>query len=104
MLLLLYVVSRYAVAPYLLVAENTRKINATVKDSIRLTKGFRWEITKFKLSYIGWALSLILLLPALYVVPYYNAALAQMVKNIISAGNVKIEPKTNIMEFDNRKD
>ncbi len=82
-LLLLYITTRYILAFFLILEDNTRKVNAVVKDSIKFSRKYRWEITKFYLSYIGWALLCVALLPVLYVVPYFCSSLTILAKHII---------------------
>lgn len=83
--LYLFVTTKYMAAKYILVDDRDITPNAAVKRSIDITRGYRWELTKFQLSFIGWFALCILLIPALYVGPYYLASLAVMVKNICAS-------------------
>ncbi|HEX3026451.1 MAG TPA: DUF975 family protein [Clostridia bacterium] len=83
--LLIYVLTRYFLAVYLFVEDNTRKTNGVIKESIRISKGYRMEILKFTLSFIGWfflrQLSYGLL--SFYVDPYYYSSSVIFSKHLI---------------------
>lgn len=87
--LFLYIASRYFLASYLLVEDNTRKVTSCVRDSIRYTRGQRGEIFTFWLSFAGWFMLCALALPALYVVPYFNASSVIYAKFIIYSERMK---------------
>ncbi|CDZ23585.1 putative membrane protein [[Clostridium] cellulosi] len=82
-ILFLFVTSRYTLANYLIVEDSSRKVSDVVRDSIRYTKDYRWEITKFFLSYIGWAIACIAIVPILFVVPYFYSSFTVYSKHII---------------------
>lgn len=82
-LLFLYLASRYVLACFLMVEDNSRGVNEVVRDSIKYTRSYRWEITKFQLSYLGWAILCIAVIPLLYVVPYYTSSLSMLAKHMI---------------------
>jgi uncharacterized membrane protein len=82
-LLFLYLVTRYILAYFLMVEDNTRKVRDVMKESINYSKKYRWELTKFLMSYIGWALFCIAALPILFVVPYFCSSTAIFAKHII---------------------
>lgn len=88
-ILLIYIMSRYLLAYFLVVEDSTRSVRAAVRDSIALSRPYRWEITKFVLSYIGWFISCMALLPILYVAPYFLSALSVFSKHIIYSQRVK---------------
>ncbi|HEX2937494.1 MAG TPA: DUF975 family protein, partial [Ruminiclostridium sp.] len=115
MFLYIFATSKYILANYLVVEDTTVKTTKAVQNSIRISKGYRWELTKFVLSYAGWALgffaavffstvsglvigSVMMLLTAamvLYVIPYYYSALTLFVKHIIFASRqLEEQPKT----------
>lgn len=80
---------RYFAARYLLVEDSSRKTNDCVRTAARYSKGFRWEIIKFQLSFILWWLLCSLLFPLLYVMPYYNASAAVFARHIIFTQRAK---------------
>jgi uncharacterized membrane protein len=82
-LLLIFITSKYITAMFLIVEDNSRKVSEVIKDSIKYTRKFRWEITKFILSYTGWFITCIFLVPSLYVVPYFCSSLSVFEKHII---------------------
>lgn len=82
-LLFIYITSKYIAAYFLMVEDNSRKVSDVVRDSIKYSRNFKWEFTKFMLSYVGWAIVCIALFPLLYVVPYFNSSLSIFVKHII---------------------
>lgn len=84
-LLYIFITSRYIIAPFLMVEDNSRKVSAVVKDSIKYSRKYRWEFTKFILSFVGWAFVCIAVLPLLYVVPYFCSSLSIFSKHIIYA-------------------
>ncbi len=84
---LLWIISlRYFPACYLLVEDSRRRPNDCVRNAALCTKGFRFEIFKFQLSFIFWFLSCYLILPALYVMPYYYASSAVLARHIVFSG------------------
>ncbi|ADU28100.1 DUF975 family protein [Ethanoligenens harbinense] len=80
---------RYFPAVYLLVEDSGRKTNDCVRTAARYAKGFRWEIIKFQLSFILWWLLCVMVFPALYVMPYYNASSAVFARHIIFTKRAK---------------
>lgn len=65
---------RWFAAPYLLASG--KGIHRAFSLSVKATKGLYTEIIRFKLSYIGWALLSVLILPLLWSLPYYSTASA----------------------------
>jgi uncharacterized membrane protein len=98
-LLFLYITSKYIVAFFLIVEDNGRKVSSVIRDSIKYTSKFKWEITKFVLSYIGWAFTCIALLPVLFVVPYFCSSISIFAKHIIYSQRPK-ENKDDTIRFD----
>lgn len=95
---LLFRVGRYYLAPFLLSEDNSRPVNGCVKESLAITRSLRWQIFQFNLTFIGWflmllfgtvALSIFVILPAMYVVPYYLASWAVYAKYLIYSDRVK---------------
>jgi uncharacterized membrane protein len=82
-LLFLYIISRYILAYFFMTEDNTRKVRDVMKESIKYSRKYRWELTKFLLSYICWAIFCIAILPILFVVPYFCSSTAILAKHII---------------------
>jgi uncharacterized membrane protein len=76
-------VSRYMLAVFLLGESDDVTVGRAIRDSVRYTRGFRFSLMWFALSYIGWFLLCGLLFPALYVWPYYSAGIAMYALYII---------------------
>lgn len=83
LILFLFLTSRYTMASYLIVEDSSRKVSDVIRDSIKYTRDYRWEITKFYLSYIGWGLTCIAIIPIFYVVPYFYSSFTVYSKHII---------------------
>lgn len=98
-LLFIYITSKYIAAYYLMVEDNTRKVSEVVLDSIKYSRSYKWEITKFMLSYVGWAFTCIALFPLLYVVPYFCSSLTVFVKHIIYSQRPKAD-NSDTIRFD----
>jgi len=62
---------KYFLARYYVVEQNCNPWEA-LKKSRHASKGKRGEIFRFKLSFLPWMLLNIFVVPALYVLPYYN--------------------------------
>jgi uncharacterized membrane protein len=97
-LLFIYVTSKYIAAYFLMVEDNSRRVRDVIRDSIKYSRNFKWEITKFVLSYAGWALACIALFPILYVVPYFYSSLSIFVKHIIYSQRPK-ENNADTIQF-----
>lgn len=98
-LLFIYLTSKYIAAYFLMVEDNTRKVSEVVRDSIKYSRTYKWEITKFILSYIGWAITCIALFPLLYVVPYFCSSLTIFIKHIIYSQRSKLD-NADTIRFD----
>ncbi len=61
-----------------------RKVHESFKLSVRATKGMRVHIASFKVSFVGWWLLNLLVLPVLWFVPYYSVSSAIYAKYLIS--------------------
>ncbi|MDR3645539.1 MAG: hypothetical protein P4M02_10740 [Clostridia bacterium] len=105
-----YIFSRYFLAVFIFSEDSTRKVNECVKESVRISRKIRGEIFKFNLSFLGWfillflasyALDVLSILPALFVVPYFLASCAVFSKYLIFADRVKGKPDQtqDTMEF-----
>lgn len=77
-------VNRYALASYLLAESDEITVRKAIRDSVKFTKGFRFSLLWFELSYIGWFLLCVIAFPLLlYVMPYYNTAYAMYARYIV---------------------
>ncbi|GHU80561.1 hypothetical protein FACS1894191_6100 [Clostridia bacterium] len=76
-------VNRYALAAYIYFDDMAAGIGAAIKISVRYSKGSRASLFLFQLSFIGWWLLCLLILPALYVLPYYFTSFAMYARYII---------------------
>jgi uncharacterized membrane protein len=76
-------VSRYTLAVFLLGEGDDVTVGRAIRESVRYSKGFRFSLMWFELSYIGWFLLCGLFFPALYVWPYYSAGIAMYALYII---------------------
>lgn len=90
-ILFVFIISKYVIAYFLAVEDNTRRIRDMIHDSIIYSHGYRWELTKFILSYIGWFITCIAILPIIYVVPYFLSSTAILSKHIIYSQRAKIK-------------
>ena len=81
--LLSFVLCRYFLAPYLLISNNASSAKEALQKSKRLMKGRVSKAFFLQLSFFGWRRLYIFLLPALYIVPAYEAARAELAKNIL---------------------
>jgi uncharacterized membrane protein len=92
--LLLYISMRYFLAYFLLAEDSSRRVRAIVGDSVRYTKGQRWELMKFCLSFILWFVQIYFILPALFVLPYFFSSSAMYSKHLIYAQRAKERAQT----------
>jgi len=67
---------RYTLVFYYLAANEKMTARKAVKESIRATDGRCGELFRLRLSFFWWALLCVLILPAMFVVPYYQASVA----------------------------
>lgn len=75
---------RYLLAPYLIAQHPDWKIRRAIKQSARLMKGHKGSLLVFGLSFIGWWVLCLLILPVFFVVPYQSAAYALYARYLIS--------------------
>ena len=68
---LLIRLQRYFLAQYYLLDQET-SVRKAIRASIHASKGICDEIFAFKLSFLPWGIASILVLPLLYVSPYYS--------------------------------
>jgi uncharacterized membrane protein len=81
--LLCFISMKYFLAVFLMVEDSSRGVREIVKTSLRYTKGQRWELMKFCLTYLFWFIQLIFIFPALFVLPYFNSSSTVLAKHII---------------------
>lgn len=87
-------VCRYALTPYLIAEDAELTVRKAIKLSIKYTKGFRFSILWFGLSYIGWFLLMVFFFPVLYVVPYCSTGIAMYSRFIIEKNRNSISEAT----------
>lgn len=90
---------RWFAAPYYLAAG--KGIHKAFVLSAKAAKGLCPSIIRFKISYFGWALLSVLILPLLWTLPYYSTACAIYAKYLMERlehGNAGTEPHKNPLE------
>lgn len=75
-------VQKYFLAKYYLLDGKTT-VGDAIRSSVHATKGIRDEILLFKLSFIGWGVISVLLLPLLYFSAYYSMSSLLYVRFLI---------------------
>ncbi len=96
---------RWFAVPYYL-AEGTGVHKAFVL-SVKATKGFCPEIIRFKISYFGWGLLSVLILPLLWSLPYYSTANAIYAKYLMERfehNSANTAPAANPLEHQQNVD
>lgn len=83
------VVTRYTLAPYLLCSRYAKTVRQALRLSVHYTKGHRWEIVAFFLSFLPWLLLTPLVLPVLWIYPYMQMSTALFARYLIEAGSRK---------------
>jgi len=84
--LLLYCayMTKYFLAAYLLASDDNITVRAAIKQSIRLTSGYRFSLLWYGLSFIGWALLTLICLPLIfYTAPYIRTSFAMYAHYLI---------------------
>lgn len=74
---------RYFLASYILAEHPDQKASKCIKDSVQMMKGHKAKLFLFKLSFIGWELLCIFIIPVFYVLPYMNASYAMYARYLI---------------------
>lgn len=97
--LLLMVWAGYFLTPYIIVQYPESSIRSAIKISLALMKGHRIRLFLLYLSFIGWVLLCILILPLLYVVPYMNATCARFAHYILNENKERSHPLDQTIEF-----
>lgn len=80
---LLLTSARYFAASALFSKNPNMSIRTAIKESTALTEGQCLKIVLFKLSFLPWLPACLLILPAVYVLPYYRQACICLKLNII---------------------
>lgn len=73
----------YFLAPYLLVSDPTLSVNKAIRISTMMMRSRKVEAFWFVLSFFGWFLLCIFVLPLLYVFPFYANARAHYARHIV---------------------
>lgn len=81
---LLAVSLRYALAPYLLADRPDDGAGAAVRRSVQLMRGWKWELFKLELSFLGWVLLRWLLMAAAYGYTLWRSGLSQAIATLES--------------------
>lgn len=82
---------RWFLAPYYFaLGENVHRSFAL---SVRATKGLHTKLMRFSLSFFGWAVLSLLILPMLWCVPYYSAAKALYAEYLMEHFERSLEPE-----------
>lgn len=98
MVLYLALMGKYTLAPYLLCEEDTLPVGKAIRQSAKETKGFRFRLLGFQLTFIGWALLCVFVVPVLAVVPYIYAATTIYARYILE--RQRAAPPEPTREFD----
>ena len=77
---------RYFLAPYLLAEHPEQKAGQCIKNGVRMVKGHKAELFVFMLSFFGWALLCVLIVPIFYVLPYMHSSYAVYARYLIQLG------------------
>ena len=74
---------RYFLVYYLLADRPQTPLLRIMSTSVKMMKHHKWEAFSLKFSFIGWQLLAILVLPMLYVTPFYYASMAIYARYVI---------------------
>ncbi|MFV0402253.1 MAG: DUF975 family protein [Oscillospiraceae bacterium] len=76
--------NKYYLAAYLFVDDDAMTVSQAVKESIEYSKGYRFSLLWFSLSFIGWSILSAFAWPVMfYSMPYMNTAYAMYAQYII---------------------
>ncbi len=95
-------VLRYYMAGYILVNDNEISPTGAIKKSVKMTKGTKGSYFILLLSFIGWWLLCIFVLPVMYVLPYIEAArahYAHFVMQQYAKKNMPADGRTQIIVY-----
>lgn len=91
----------YAMIPYLLAEFPEMELQEAFAATKQLTKGHKWDLFVLELSFIGWFIlgAMCLGIGTWFVLPYYNAAMAQAYARICSLKTPPVPQGENVYEF-----
>lgn len=92
----IYIVLRLSFVTMIFADNESMGIFASIKESFSLTKGYVLKLFLFNLSFIGWILLCIFILPAFYVLPYFQLS---QVSFYYDLKKIKETTNTPISEF-----
>lgn len=84
----------YSMTPYILMEEPELSVQDALKKSMAMTKGHKWEMFVFDLSFLGWIILSCFtcgILMIFYVAPYYTIARAGIYDNLKAIENGSAE-------------
>lgn len=87
-------ICRYALTPYLIAGDSELTVRKAIKLSVNYTKGFRFSILWFGLSYIGWFFLSAFFFPILFAAPYYSTGMAMYSRYIIEKNRNSVPDET----------
>lgn len=90
--------NKYMLAAFLLVEDDDLGVRAAIAQSARYTKGYRFSLLLYQLSFIGWILLCVFFFPALYVVPYHRTAMTMYARYIIEKGRAQPPEPTRVFD------
>lgn len=76
---------RYALAPYLVIRQDSLTARQAIRESIRATRGFKTSYAWFQFSFIGWWLFSLFMLPLFYTIPYVWGGNALYARTLLEA-------------------
>lgn len=76
------VIQRYFLADYIFSTNPKITALTAIRQSKNLLDGHIYEIVRFKLSFIPWFISCLLIFPSFYFIPYYKASCSLVAKKI----------------------
>ena len=75
-----FITRRYFLAEYIFIAEPGAGLHGILKKSVRAMKGGKRILFSLQLSMLGWGILSVLLAPAIFTAPYYQASMAIFAK------------------------
>ena len=87
---------QYAAAAYLLAVDPSLSVRQSVRESRRRMAESCGKMMLFKLSFLPWFLSCVLLIPLIYVIPYYQQGCVCMLQKILSGSSCGSLPSESI--------
>lgn len=92
---------RFAMAVYLLGPDHGLTAREAIRRSVRDTRGHRWRLARMDLSFLPWLAACLLVLPILYVLPYYTASRVRYFAYLARRG---AEKRVRIYQTDSKKE